>query len=298
MKAISIEQLYATLKSISQSVFKHISKAQETANKAQETADDARDVLETKMQAENPVAYGSFAMNVENASSVPQTGEYSFAAGYKSSAKGKYASAIGLICSADGECSNAEGNRSSATGNAAHAEGASSEAIGNYSHAEGCYTAAKEIATHAEGQSTVAEGKWSHAEGLDSIAQGVLAHSEGWKTIARAYGHAEGLCTKAGAVEHVHGAYNIESPDTTRTLKTVFGVQQLGAAKYLHVVGNGSDDEHRSNAHTLDWDGNAWYAGTVEGTGMIVRSTTTGSNKRFMITVDDSGVISATEVEE
>lgn len=61
-------------------------------------------------------------------------------------------------------------------------------------------------------------------------------------------------------------------------------------------VGNGTSDASRSNAHTLDWSGNAWYAGTVEGTAMIVKSSTEGSTKRFKITVDDSGVITATEI--
>lgn len=40
----------------------------------------------------------------------------------------------------------------------------------------------------------------------------------------------------------------------------------------------------------------AMYAGTVEGTAMIVKSSTSGSSKRFKITVDDSGVITATEI--
>ena len=33
--------------------------------------------------------------------------------------------------------------------------------------------------------------------------------------------------------------------------------------KYVHIIGNGTADDARSNAHTLDWDGNAWYAGDV-----------------------------------
>ena len=33
--------------------------------------------------------------------------------------------------------------------------------------------------------------------------------------------------------------------------------------KYLHVIGNGTSDTERSNAYTLDWSGNAEYAGDV-----------------------------------
>ena len=43
--------------------------------------------------------------------------------------------------------------------------------------------------------------------------------------------------------------------------------------EYLHVVGNGSSDDTRSNAHTLDWDGNAWFAGDV------YVGSTSGTNK-------------------
>lgn len=68
--------------------------------------------------------------------------------------------------------------------------------------------------------------------------------------------------------------------------------------EFVHVVGNGTSNTDRSNAHTLDWKGNAWYAGTVEGKAVILPSTTDGSTKRFKITVDDSGTITATEITE
>ena len=69
-------------------------------------------------------------------------------------------------------------------------------------------------------------------------------------------------------------------------------------SKYAHIVGNGESNSARSNAHTLDWDGNAWFAGTVEGTALILPSSTPDSTKRFRITVDDSGTITAEELVE
>jgi hypothetical protein len=38
--------------------------------------------------------------------------------------------------------------------------------------------------------------------------------------------------------------------------------------KYAHILGNGTKDA-RSNAHTVDWHGNGWFAGEVKigGTG-------------------------------
>ena len=144
----------------------------------------------------------------------------------------------------------------------------SGSVIGNFSHAEGFQTTASGDRSHAEGSSTTASGVDSHAEGVSSIASGDRSHAEGSNTIA------------SGNHSHVQGVFNIE--DT--------------ANKYAHIVGNGTGDETRSNAHTLDWYGNAWYEGTVEGTAMILPSSTPNSTKKFKITVDDIGAISATEV--
>lgn len=159
-------------------------------------------------------------------------------------------------------------NKNTASGEASHAEGMATTASGKYSH--------------AEGKETKAEGYQSHSEGFKTTAKGDHSHTEGSLTSATRTGaHAEGLWTIASSVyQHVQGQYNIE--DTTGT--------------YAHIVGNGTKEALRSNAHTLDWSGNAWYAGTVEGTAMIVKSSTEGSSKRFKITVDDSGVITATEI--
>lgn len=143
----------------------------------------------------------------------------------------------------------------------------SNDAQGLYAHAEGSTTSAFGGSSHAEGYHTNAQGLYSHAEGENAKAYSMGSHTEGSYTIAKS------------KYQHVQGKYNIE--DATEM--------------YAHIVGNGNEGG-RSNAHTLDWSGNAWYAGTVEGTAMIVKSSTEGSSKRFKITVDDSGVITATEI--
>lgn len=95
------------------------------------------------------------------------------------------------------------------------------------------------------------------------------------------HSHAEGFNTKAsGPKQHVEGMYNVADSD----------------GKYVHIVGNGQDGSSRSNAHTLDWSGNAWFAGNVEAKAIIVASSTSGSTKRFKITVNDEGALTATEV--
>ena len=142
-------------------------------------------------------------------------------------------------------------------GKYAWAEGKGTIASGEKSHAEGSNTTASGSASHAEGNSTKASGNYSHAEGWSKEASGTTSHAEGYITIASGTAsHAEGFGTKAsGDSQHVQGKYNIS--DTTSA----------------HIVGNGSSDSNKSNAHTLDWQGNAWFAGDV------YTGSTSGTNK-------------------
>ena len=148
----------------------------------------------------------------------------------------------------------AVGDSVEASGDNSYAEGGGTTASGGYSHAEGGGTTASGTSSHAEGAETTASGNYSHAEGWSTTASGTSSHAEGDNTIASGdQSHVEGYYTKASSrYQHVQGTYNIE--DTV--------------SKYAHIVGNGTSDTARSNAHTLDWKGNAWYAGQVEGTNL------------------------------
>ena len=158
--------------------------------------------------------------------------------------------------SADGAFAHAEGLETTATGDSSHAEGQGTCASSSTAHAEGNHTTASGIAAHVEGQISVASGINSHAEGYDTHAHGGNSHSEGRYTYANGLcSHTEGDGTIAsGAQQHVQGKYNIS--DTSSA----------------HIVGNGTDSA-RSNAHTIDWSGNAWYAGDV------YVGSTSGTNK-------------------
>lgn len=120
-------------------------------------------------------------------------------------------------------------------------------AVGQNSHTEGYNTTASGNYSHAEGGSTIASRKYSHAEGYYTNASGENSHAEGFYT--NVYGtnsHVEGCGTNAsGMNQHVQGKYNKSS------------------SAYVHIVGNGTSDNARSNAHTLDWRGNAWFQGDV-----------------------------------
>ena len=106
--------------------------------------------------------------------------------------------------------------------------------IGDYSVAEGYNTEASEFGAHAEGDSTVAGSQGAHAEGISTWALEQGSHTEGTGTIAY------------GVNQHVFGRYNATNDHL------------------LEIVGNGTGNSARSNARTLDWNGNEWLAGAIK----------------------------------
>ena len=192
-----------------------------------------------KMDKVNPTGIGYFSLN-RKTDYIP--GVNSVAVGYQTTASGDY--------------SFAEGNQTIASGLSSHAECNNTEASGEYSHAEGNNTTASGSDSHAEGSSTTASGPCSHAEGFSTIASGEYSHAEGRSTAASGdQSHAEGLWTKAShKSQHVEGEYNIE--DTSTAAANIRGT-------YVHIVGNGTADNARSNALTLTWDGDLWHSGKL-----------------------------------
>ena len=169
-----------------------------------------------------------------------------------------------------------------ASGESSHAEGSGTEASGQSSHAEGngglsgmtlyltgdanatTYTVTEwssdvikigryvydsnnglcKIVSFSEAESTITfdksiNPKIAFNQRLISFRSGIAAGK---------YSHIEGNNTIAySESQHVQGRYNLEDFD----------------GKYAHIVGNGQK-EALSNAHTLDWDGNAWFAGGLK----------------------------------
>lgn len=112
------------------------------------------------------------------------------------------------------------------------------------------------IDAFAQGSSTKASGNYSHAEGSGTMATALMSHAEGVATIASGYAsHTEGTGTTANHnSQHAQGQFNIADNSTADSTER---------GNYAHIVGNGTSDTDRSNAHTLDWSGNAWFAGDV-----------------------------------
>lgn len=184
-------------------------------------------------------------------------GYYTTASGdYGSHSEGNHTTAAGGASHAEGyytqtgnDYAHAEGNNTRATGSTSHAEGYFTFASGSYSHSEGYETYASGASSHAEGQSTNATNtaSFAHVEGKGTTASAICAHAEGYNTtVSGKYSHSEGNGTIAnGEAQHAGGKFNIV--DTTS----------------VEIIGNGSSDVNRSNARTLDWNGNEILAGKL-----------------------------------
>lgn len=152
--------------------------------------------------------------------------------------------------------------------------GAGVTASANCAHSEGQLTTSSGICAHSEGYSTKATAQYAHSEGVNTVASASSAHSEGNSSIADGQAaHAEGLFTLAKSnYQHVEGKFNVEDTEN----------------KYAHIVGGGTSPTDRKNIHTLDWEGNAEYAGTVKSAGLKLTDTITG--QEYIVTVSNGNL--------
>lgn len=127
----------------------------------------------------------------------------------------------------EGPYSLVEGYNNEASGYMSHAEGGECSATDLYTHAEGAGCAASHPYAHAEGWNTTSSGNAAHSEGLRTVASGAMSHAQNAQTIA------------ASNYQTALGHYNVADANST----------------YAVIVGNGTNDSHRSNALTVDWDG-------------------------------------------
>jgi hypothetical protein len=127
------------------------------------------------------------------------------------------------------------------------AEGLNVTASGAFSHAEGGSTQSTNSHCHAEGASTVASGLGAHSEGIYTVASGSYSHAQNNHTVASK------LC------QTVLGTYNVEDTATTTTHPDGF----VDHGAYALIIGNGSAENARSNALTVDWSGNVDAAGRI-----------------------------------
>jgi len=238
-------------------------------------------------------ADGQYSFAVGSTNKV--TGKTGFAAGASNTVSGESSSAFGLLNDVSGKYSNAFGQQNVVTGNYSNSQGYNQKNKGHFASTfghstetyEGSYNQAafgtynkassdslfmvgngtsdtvrknafevKADGTIKIGNATLTEEKinsmWDDSVGLVIAGYGVNSTIRNDLANNKAngkYSNAEGLNTIAQSNhQNVQGKYN--TPDY--------------ANKYAYIVGNGSSDTSRSNAHTLDWNGVGWFAGGIK----------------------------------
>lgn len=222
----------------------------------------------------DPVTAPFYAIGTRKSGSI--VGNYSLVEGINNTASGYCSQATGQDTYALGPFSHSEGEGTQAQYDWSHAEGQTTTAGGSGSHSEGKNTAATGAFSHAEGDETKAQSESSHAEGDSTTASGFAAHAEGSLTKATTFNtHAEGVFTTAsGNSSHAEGVHATASGDYShvqnyytvadQSYQTAIGkYNTTGNTNNLFVVGNGTADNARSDAFTVDKSGNVVAAGDL-----------------------------------
>lgn len=165
--------------------------------------------------------------------------------------------------------------------------------IGTYSLAEGYNTTASGYYSHAEGHGAVANGDRSHAEGISTVANGWSSHAEGINTFANGHNsHTEGHGTEAdGYASHAQNYYTRALSD----YQTVIGKYNTVVSNYAFIIGNGTADlaSHRSNALTVDWEGEIALDLAVDSSANSSTDATSGTDKDLFNAIRTLGWYSA-----
>ena len=175
---------------------------------------------------------------------------------------------------ATGKCSHVEnGGSNLAEGRYTHVEGYGTQALSDYQHTQGMYNIPSEIkpACITTGLSTI---QWYDSDVVyaddftfDSSTREFTLVSPTYGTISDILNiscyYIEGSSPTGKTLIHkLDDTYqNHTKPNYYRFQRSEYEIKPED--KYAHIVGNGTSNKNRSNAHTLDWEGNAWFAGDV-----------------------------------
>ena len=148
------------------------------------------------------------------------------------------------------------------------------------------------------GVNAFAIGTGTNAHGISSVAIGNNTKARGDNSFAGGIGSVAG---RKNSFAFGNGA-NADDPASTAfgTGVTTYVENQFTIGRYnknsdaAFVIGNGTSDL-RSNALTVDWNGNLKAAGSVETTSVILSSP---NGTKFKVTVDDDGILTSTEITE
>ena len=143
------------------------------------------------------------------------------------------------------------------------------ERVGNFSGGKGIYTLSSteglEVGmtysvVNSSGESRYSAGTITAINGNDIEVDGYSAVNVDGSFVA-IIGHPELGTDDIGTNAFATGNSTIAS-SKDQSARGRFNAED-NVNKYADIVGNGTSDEDRSNAYTLDWDGNGWFKGTV-----------------------------------
>ena len=168
-------------------------------------------------------------------------------------ANGIFTKASGYAAIAIGMQATASGDYASALGNSSKAVGARSAAIGTEANASGNYSIALGFRTEASGTGSTALGY-----SLSTFDSNLPVIASGTNSVAIGTG------AKATSTNAIAFGYDVQSNVENQTVLGKHNIIQTSTdeTKYGLIFGNGTDTA-RTNAFTLDWTGNATFAGTV-----------------------------------
>lgn len=162
--------------------------------------------------------------------------------GTNNTVSAKWGSAFGAGNTVSGQFSTAVGYGNQSTGQACAAMGYGNQSTGTGSVAIGRDTIASGNGSFAGGRDTQALGNYSVAFGRNGIANGYYSSVNGYKTLS------------THKAQFVFGEFNDSDTGTGSASER---------GNYVEIVGNGTADDARSNARTLDWNGNEKLAGSM-----------------------------------
>ena len=221
-------------------------------------------------------------------------GDDSHAEGERTVASGACSHAEGSDTIADDLGAHAEGRNTQATNSGAHAEGLHTIANTPYLHVQGTYNLPEDIPKYSrvwmiwgsypeyDGDKVIYifndEPAFNANEGTFSIV--TMPYESSIKELKEG-DYFVSVYPESDIIDIYYYASELKSTRVDEsTGKTYYTWHYSGAdytknsdpGTYLHMVGNGvyvydeslkQHVEKRSNAHTLDWNGNAWYQGDV-----------------------------------
>lgn len=165
------------------------------------------------------------------------------AIGFRCAVSGEFSSAFGFATNASGSYSHSNGCHTTASGDfGASADGYKTTASGDYSSAIGYVSTASGNGSTASGIETTSSGNGSVSSGCQTLASGYFSNAKGYGSISK------------NRSQMAFGEFNIQ--DTSSSGRSKRG-------NFVEIVGNGTADDARSNARTLDWNGNESLAGSI-----------------------------------